>query len=89
MNWTDWWVWMAAGVALAILEVILPGAIFLGFAVGAFMVGLLFLLGIPLGGVYTTFLVFAVISALAWFVLRRYLGVRKGQIKTFDKDIND
>lgn len=89
MSWTDWWVWMAAGVALAILEVILPGAIFLGFAVGAFIVGLLFLLGIPLGGVYMTFLAFAVISALAWLVLRRFLGVRKGQIKTFDKDIND
>lgn len=89
MSWTDWWVWMAAGVALAILEVILPGAIFLGFAVGAFMVGLLFLLGVPLGGVYMTFLMFAVISALAWLFLRRFLGVRKGQIKIINKDIND
>lgn len=89
MEWTDWWVWMAAGIALAILEVILPGAIFLGFAVGAMAVGFVFLLGFPLGGFYATLLVFAVVSGLAWLVLRRFVGVRHGQVKIIDKDIND
>ena len=89
MNWTDWWVWMAAGIILAILEVILPGAVFLGFAIGALAVGVLMWIGIPLGGLSMTLLVFALISAAAWFVLRRYLGVRRGQMKTFDKDVND
>lgn len=89
MDWSDWWLWMAGGVALAILEVLLPGSIFLGFAIGAFVVGLILLIGLPLGGLYTTLLAFAVISGLAWIVLRRYLGVRRGQVTTIDKDIND
>lgn len=89
MSWADWWVWMAAGILLAILEVLLPGAVFLGFAIGALFVGLMLLIGLPLGGVPTTLLVFAIISAVAWFFVRRRLGVMRGQVKIFDEDIND
>ena len=32
---SDWWVWIVLGFALGVLEVIVPGYIFLGFAVGA------------------------------------------------------
>ena len=39
--WTSWVFWMIAAVALAILEVILPSFIFLGFAIGAALVGLI------------------------------------------------
>jgi len=37
----------------------------------------------------TTLLVFAVTSLVSWVVLRQVLGIRKGQVKVWDKDIND
>ena len=37
--WSLWWVWMVGALALAILEVLAPAQIFLGFAAGAAGVG--------------------------------------------------
>jgi len=34
-------------------------------------------------------LIFAVCSLVAWLVLRRTMGVRAGQVKVWDRDIND
>jgi len=39
--WTSWVFWMIAAVGLAILEVFAPSFIFLGFAIGAALVGLI------------------------------------------------
>ncbi len=94
MGWDVWWVWVAVGIVLAILEVAVPGFIFLGFALGAVAVGLILLAG----GVMTAWLsgspaalllVFALLSVAAWLVLRRAVGVRHGQSRIVDKDIND
>ena len=38
---------------------------------------------------FVLLLTFAVMSLIAWLALRRILGVRQGQVKTFDSDIND
>ena len=94
MGWDVWWVWVAGGIALAILEVFAPGFIFLGFAVGAVVVGILLALGGSIaamlaGSVPTMVLVFAISSLVAWLVLRRLEGVRKGQKKLWDTDINE
>ena len=35
MLWQVWWVWVAGGFLLGVLEVLAPGFIFLGFALGA------------------------------------------------------
>ena len=59
MIWATWWIWMIAGLSLAFLEVLVPGYIFLGFALGA------------------------------WRVLRKGLGGRQGQVKIWDRDINE
>lgn len=88
MIWEIWWAWVAAGVGLAILEVLVPGFVFLGFAIGAVVVGLLIAFGVALALAWSL-LVFAVISVLAWVVLRQVFGIRKGQRKTFDHDINE
>lgn len=87
--WAVWWVWIVAGFALGVLEVIVPGYIFLGFAIGAVVVGVG--LGVGLLGSSLPFLllVFAVVSLLAWLGLRRSVGVRDGQVKIWDRDIND
>ena len=45
MWWSLWWVWMVGALLLAILEVLAPAQIFLGFAAGAAGVGLALLIG--------------------------------------------
>lgn len=87
--WAAWWVWIAAALLLAIFEVLAPGYVFLGFAFGALAVGLLLLntgfgLSLPV-----LLLIFAALSLVAWLVLRHFFALPKGQVKTFDKDIND
>ncbi|MFN4098378.1 MAG: NfeD family protein [Pararhodobacter sp.] len=89
-----WWIWIAAGLGLAILEVIIPGYLFAGFAVGAVITGGLLALGLPGTGWMTeslvgASLVFAVISVGVWLGMRALLGVRKGQMKRFNHDINE
>lgn len=86
-----WWVWMVGAMLLAILEVVAPAQIFLGFAVGAAGVGLGLLIGIPSLGTSLPLmlLIFAVISLVAWLVLRQVLGIREGQVKHFRHDINE
>ena len=89
MIWETWWVWIVAGFALGVLEVIVPGYIFLGFAIGAVIVGLGLGIGVLGGGLPILLLVFAVLSLIAWLGLRRVLGSNAGQVKIWDRDIND
>lgn len=89
-----WWVWIAAGLALAILEVIVPGFLFAGFAVGAVLTGAIIGLGIPgaawmSASLINALVIFAVVSVIAWLAMRRLLGVRHGQMKRIDHDINE
>jgi len=95
MIWTVWWVWLSAALVLAILEVLAPGFILIGFAVGAAVVGIFLVIGGPFSALLmdslpATLLLFAVSSLVAWYVLRRVVGVRKSQVKSWDdKDVND
>jgi inner membrane protein len=87
--WQEWWVWMLAGAVLAIMEVLIPGFILLGFAIGAGLTGGLIWLGVLGNSFGTILLVFAGVSIIAWLALRRLAGVRRGQVKVWDRDIND
>ena len=91
MWWSVWWVWMVGALLLAIVEVIAPAQIFLGFALGAAGVGLALLIGVPglAGSTPMLLLTFAILSLVAWLILRPLLGVRKGQVKHFEHDINE
>lgn len=86
-----WWVWASAALILAILEVMVPGFIFLGFAIGAAIVGAgLFVLGMGgLGSIPVVMVIFAALSLAAWLILRRVFSLKTGQVKTFYTDIND
>lgn len=86
--WMEWWFWMAGALALATLEVLVPGYIFLGFAVGAAMMGLLMLFGLTASGLALTLAIFAVMSLVSYLVMRKFFGLRKGQVKIWDTDIN-
>ena len=88
------WVWLSGGVLLGIIEVFVPGFFFLGFSSGAVITGLVLLAGGPFatwlaGSLAYTVLFFAVVSLASWIALRRIVGVRKGQLKTFDRDVNE
>ncbi len=87
--WQEWWVWVVVGVTLAVAEVMLPGFILLGFAIGAAVVGLLLLIGVLGGNLFVLILIFAIASLVAWIALRRLVGIRKGQVKIWDRDINE
>ena len=91
---SHWWIWAAAGLLLAIGEVLIPGYVLLGFALGALLVAMLLFVGGPAtlwltGSLPLLILVFALASLIAWLVLRKWLGVQKNQVRTFDHDIND
>ncbi len=88
MMWGVWWVWMVAGFALGVLEVLAPGFIFLGFAIGAVVTGLVVALGIT-ASFPLLLLVFAVLSFVAWLILKRFFGRVEGQVKLWDRDVND
>ena len=59
-----WWAWVVLGFALGVLEILAPGYIFLGFAIGGIVTGALVGFAIP-AGVPALILIFAV--KLHWF----------------------
>ncbi|MBU3693571.1 MAG: hypothetical protein FGM40_01930 [Rhodocyclaceae bacterium] len=74
-----------AGLVFLALEVLLPALIFLGFAGGAFAVaGLAWFGGFETG---TYVIVFAVVSAVLWLLLR--LAFRhRGDVRAAEGDVN-
>lgn len=90
--WSIWWVWIVAALIFAFIEVFVPAFVFLGMAVGAVVVGVALGFG-ALGwlgaGVPMLLMLFAVASVGAALTLRSVLGVRKGQVKIWDRDINE
>ena len=85
--WGLWWVWLSAALGLGILEILVPGFIFLGFAIGAALVAGLVLL--PLNLSLTALLaIFAILSLIAWIVLRRVFSAPDDQSRVIREDIN-
>jgi membrane protein implicated in regulation of membrane protease activity len=87
-----WWAWAILAMILAVFEIILPAFVFLGMTIGAACVSLFMLLGgagIIEGSVAATLVIFAVASLIATLILRWMFELPKGQVKTFDRDIND
>jgi inner membrane protein len=90
MSWFGlWWVWIVLGFALGVLEVLAPGYICLGFAMGAALTGALVGFGLLGSSLPATVLVFALASLGAWFATRKVLGAQAGKAKIWDRDIND
>ena len=89
--WSIWWIWIAAALLIGFLEVLAPTHVFLGFALGAAGTGIALLIGVPglASSLPATLLVFAVLSLVAWIVVRKVVGVREGQVKFWDRDINE
>jgi membrane protein implicated in regulation of membrane protease activity len=84
----SWWLWIVAGVALGVLEVLAPAWVFLGFALGAVGVGIALWLGGPMALAWQA-LLFAGLSLASWVALRAALGARGDAVKRIERDINE
>ncbi|MFO7771809.1 MAG: hypothetical protein R6V38_10785 [Roseovarius gahaiensis] len=85
--WTSWWIWLAAALGLAILETLIPGYVFLGIAIGAAMMALIVALPLSIGPA-AILAIFAVLSLVAWLILRRVFRARNDQSRVIHDDIN-
>lgn len=81
----DYWAWWIAGVVLVILEIVIPGAVFLWMGIAAGVVGLLVLLVPDLDWHYQ-FLIFAALSVISIAAARRYL--KRSPIETDHPTLN-
>ena len=83
-----WWAWVAFGIIFMLLELVMPSYLFLGFGLGAIVTGITLALGITMSAQYLI-LLFAIASLISWILLRQFFKLPKGNVKTFDHDIND
>ncbi|MBU3028656.1 NfeD family protein [Paracoccus marinaquae] len=89
MNWLNGWLWIVLSLVLAVLELFAPGWVFMGLAAAVGLMGILLLTGLWSAGLPMTLVATALLSGLAWYLLRRVAGVKKGQVRIWDRDIND
>ena len=85
---TLWWVWVSIALLLGVIEILLPGNIFLGFALGAFgMVPIVLIFPDP----NTSFLLalFAGLSLAAWIILRVLFRKQSSGARIVTRDINE
>lgn len=86
--WTVWWVWISIALLLAILEVLAPGYIFLGFSLGALLFGIGVALGVNVGFAAALVIV-AVLSLAAYIALRWAFRLKGNSPKIWTRDINE
>ena len=90
---TVWWVWIAFALALGLVEVLAPGFIFLGFALGALATGAIVGLVMPALasplGLPALLAIFAALSLLAWILLRVVFRKQSSGARRVLHDIND
>ena len=83
------WLWIALGLALAALELALPGWFFLGAASAVGSMGAALLVGVWTGGLPMALVVTAVLTGAIWLALRRIFGTSRGEVRIWTRDIND
>lgn len=89
MWWQQPWVWVVAAAVLGGAEMLLPGFFLLGFAAGALLVAGLLGLGWLGGSLPALILVMTVAAVGVWLIARKLAGVRPGQTRIWDRDINE
>lgn len=83
-----WWVWTAAALVLAVIEVMAPGFIFLGFAIGAaVMAGVVVLF--PGLSFAVLLAIFGALSLISWIGLRAAFKSQSSGARIVTRDIND
>ena len=85
---SEWWVWVSAALVLGLIEVLVPGSIFLGFALGALAMVPLVLI-IPVINGPLALAVFAGLSLAAWIILRVSFRRQSSGARIVSRDINE
>ncbi|KAJ03280.1 hypothetical protein JQT66_05975 [Sulfitobacter mediterraneus] len=83
-----WWVWICIALALGVVELLAPGFIFLGFGLGALAMAGVVLLA-PGINIPALLALFAVLSLIAWIILRMGFRKQSSGARIVTKDIND
>jgi membrane protein implicated in regulation of membrane protease activity len=60
-----WWAWVAFGIVLMLLELMMPSYLFLGFGFGAIVTGITLALGMTMSAQYLM-LLFSIASLISW-----------------------
>ncbi|MBB4175734.1 NfeD family protein [Sulfitobacter noctilucicola] len=85
---TLWWVWISIALVLGVIELLAPGFIFLGFALGAvFIAGVVALFA--WSNIPALLALFAVLSLLSWIGLRAVFRSQSSGARIVTRDIND
>ena len=86
---SEWWVWASAALALATLEVILGGSIWLWMAVGGLAIALLLLLGLAWLESPILLSIFGVLSAASYWMIRRKFGQQRRRRNSWEEGLDD
>ena len=84
-----WWVWLSAAIALAVLEVLAPGFIFIGFAIGALIMTAVVALFPTAMMAPAALALFTGLSLVAWIVLKQVFKSQSSGARRVNHDIND
>ena len=84
-----WWVWLSAAIALAVLEVLAPGFIVIGFAIGALIMTAVVALFPTAMMPPAALALFTGLSLVAWIVLKRVFKSQSTGARRVTQDIND
>ena len=87
--WTLWWVWLVLAALLGVAEMLLPGFILLGFAIGALVMALLAATGLTGSSFALSVLIYAVASVVAWWWMQPMVLRDRGNVRFWARDIND
>ena len=83
-----WLAWVAFGIVLMLLELLMPSYLFLCFGFGAIGTGITLALGMTMSAQYLM-LLFSIASLISWVLLRQVFKLPKENVQTFDQGIND
>ncbi len=83
-----WWVWLCAALALALIELMAPASVFLGFALGA--LGMTAVVALDLFTNTSVLLaLFAGLSLMAWIALKVVFKNQSSGARIVTRDINE
>ncbi|MDF3413515.1 hypothetical protein HKX54_03520 [Sulfitobacter sp. M57] len=85
---TLWWVWICIALGLGVVELLAPGFIFLGFAIGAVIVAGIVAL-ISLNNIPALLALFAILSLAAWIALKAAFRKQSSGARIVTRDINE
>ena len=83
-----WWMWICIALVVGLIELLAPGFIFLGFALGALVMAAVVYV-VPGLSVPVMLALFAILSLLAWIVLRQLFKRQSSGARIVTHDIND